>query len=809
MPESVTILQDLSLVLAFSGMFALLFHYLRLPLLLGYMVGGFLIGPHCFSSWVYGADSIEQLSELGVIFLMFYIGLEFDLLKLRKIFVPSAFWLTLQTIGMMILGNLIAPLLGWSGLNGIFLGSMLVMSSTMITVPLLKAKNALNTEYAQCAVGCLILEDILAVIFLVILSSIAKTGQFDITQVRQSAFIIGVFVVMVFCIGKLIAPFFVRAIFRSASKEVLAVAVIGFMMTICLLAHYFQLSVALGAFLAGSILAQTHLAEEIDKITEPLRDVFNAVFFTTIGLMIDLKAILHLWPWIVLLATLTFVGQTSIGTISLFLVGKKPEVAFKAAFSKAQIGEFSFVIATLGNSLGVLHKDFISVTVGVALGTILLCSLLEKKMNSIYTFFSSKTPRFLSECCTAYTNLIAEIKDNASKNGFLRLIFKQLLATILWIFLLSGTLYLVSKLAIITRSGEFGKMISRGLIAMQELLCKLSPSCAHQIASQNNVFEMSTNLLQLIIWSCAFLLCIPFLAGVVKNVYHIFVALINDTLGRRMQSALAKNKVLDVIHAMLVVAAIFLFSGIFLGIAARYLPGGVPIALFGTIAIILGVMSWKNLSLLNNRIELAFIKSFNDKIETSDQINRRSILARAAKDTPWSIILHEVVLKPNHDIIGKQLSDIQLRERTGTNIIAITRGGVSTYRITPDTQFFPNDSIILLGTQQQINNAKQILLAENTVADAPRHKNAQFDMLSFCIGNDQNFTGHLLSDLHLRQKFGINVIGIQRDNEQMTEIKPNIELRNNDILLLAGTKYAIADFQSAFVAKGNNNSTTD
>jgi CPA2 family monovalent cation:H+ antiporter-2 len=554
--------------------------------------------------------------------------------------------------------------------------------------------------------------------------------------------------------------------------------------------------VALGAFLAGSILSQTNVAEQVDKITEPLRDVFNAVFFTTIGMMIDLKAIINFWPWIIALSVLTFAGQTCIGTAALFLVGKMAETAFKAAFSKAQIGEFSFVIAVLGNSLGVLHSGFMSVTVGVALGTILICAILSSRADGIFSFFSSRCPRFLVEFGKTYHNLLNGIKDHISKNEFIRLTIKRLLLAMLWFFLLSGTLFTVSWIAALTKSGEFGDGLSSILRFLSKIFSAIGGAYTEKMPDEK-VFEISSNVLQLCIWAVAFLICIPFLVGIVKSVQAIFTDLIRNSFSLRAQNELLNNRAFAVMKAVFAIAALFLFSGIFLGIASRYLPGGVPVILFGTIALILGISLWRQLSKLNNRLELAFIESFNDKIETQEQINRKSILARAAEKNPWPVEIHEISIKGNHEIVGKKLSDVRLRELTGTTMLAVTRGGLSTYSLGPDMQFFPGDHLILIGTQSQIAAAKAILLKE-IEGVAPKRENAQFDIMNFCVGADKNFIGKILSALNLRQKYGLNVVGIQRGGDKITDVKPDLELRENDILLLAGTRFAIGMFRQKF-----------
>jgi K+/H+ antiporter YhaU regulatory subunit KhtT len=255
----------------------------------------------------------------------------------------------------------------------------------------------------------------------------------------------------------------------------------------------------------------------------------------------------------------------------------------------------------------------------------------------------------------------------------------------------------------------------------------------------------------------------------------------------------------SVMKAIAIISALFLFSGIFLGFAAKYLPLGVPVILFGAIAFILATFLWKQLSRLNNRLEIAFIESFNDRIETQEQISSKSVLARVAAKNPWPIGIHELFLRANHEVVGKKLSELKLRESTGATVIAVTRGGLSTYNLSPDLQFFPGDHIILIGTQTQIVMAKAILLKETEDPHQLRD-NSQFGIVNFCIGNDVAFIGHALGTLDLRKRYGLNVVGVQRSDEKIIDLNPAFELRGNDILLLAGTRSAIGTFKEAFPA---------
>jgi hypothetical protein len=340
---------------------------------------------------------------------------------------------------------------------------------------------------------------------------------------------------------------------------------------------------------------------------------------------------------------------------------KKSETAFKGAFSKAQIGEFIFVIAAPGNSLSVFHKDFLSITVGIALGTIRICSILSNQTDNIFSFFYSRCPNFLKEFGKTCHNLLGEIKDNMSKDTFIKLAIRQLLLSLLWFFLLSGTLFSVSWLATLTRRADFGNILATMLEIFSKVFCSISKLYTGNLPEEK-IREASLNIFQVFIWAVAFLICTPFLVRMIRNIQSIFLNLIKHSLNKRTQNELLNNRGFDVMKAISTIAALFFFGGIFRGIASRYLPYGVPVVLFGTITIILAISLWKQLCKLSNRLELAFIKSFNDKIESQEQINRKTILARAVTNNPWPREIHQITQISHNDrgLKGTRSKFIQL-----------------------------------------------------------------------------------------------------------------------------------------------------
>ncbi len=755
----ISLLKDLAIILFSCGVFAIICHYLKLPLLLGYIIAGYIVGPNFhLAPTVNDATTINHLSELGVIFLMFFIGLEFDLFKLKKIFLPSIVALILQTTGMIFIGTMIAPLFHWSGLSGLFLGALLSMGSTMVTIPILKEHNALQSEFGQCAVGRLIMEDMLAILLLVILSGIAVTGHFAWDTAWHVTFFLGIFVVMVFCIGKAVAPFFINAIFKSESSEILLVSVIGSMMGVCVLAEHFKLSVALGAFLTGAILAKTRIAENIEHLTEPLRTIFGAVFFASIGIMTDIGNVLHHWQLVLALSIITVLGQTFFGSTGLFLSGKSAEVSFRAAFCQAQIGEFSFVIASLGTSLGVVSKNFVSMTSGIAVGTILLSSILNKRADKIFQWTSIHCPSFIKELGTFYHNLLRIANNHISKSELIHLITKPLLKMILWFFLLSGTLFSVAYLAAITREGKI-----------------------------NYFFHL--NIMQAIIWTVAFILCLPFLVGLIKNLNDILFGILGKLTAEDIHNKRVQIRMFSILRYITSLIFLFFFSGIFLSIASRYLPRGLSIAYFGIAIILIGIFLWRKLIKVNADLERAFIESFNDKIESKEQKRRNQILKNFATKQQQRILTEEVMLRSNYSVIGLKISETTLRPRSGAIIIAISRNGFTEYNPPANTMLFPGDHIILFGNETQIEKAKAILEVESS--NASQQIQSDFQLAQVCIGNHIDFANKTLNQIQFRSKYDLNVIGIQRGNEQITDIWADTALMSNDILWIIGNQTAI------------------
>jgi len=386
-------IHDLTIIVVCAAAVSYVFSRFNWPVILGYLLAGVLVGPNPFyDSPILNRETVENLSELGVMFLMFYIGLEFDLSKLKSLLGSALPAVLLQTIGMIFLGVMTAPVFGWSSVNGLFLGGVLAISSTMVTFSVMREQGALSQSYGQLALGILILEDIVAIILLVLLAGVGETSVFAWSDVGQSVFLVCVFVTVTYVLGKLLTPKLLSNLEKLASTEVVLLVIMALLMGLSFMADYFHFSIALGSFVAGAILANSILSHQIETFTEPFRHLFSAIFFVTVGMLIDPRILMEQWAPILLVAFLVIFGKVTTCYLGLGLSGQNLRSSFRAALSKAQIGEFSFIISKLGQSLGVTDPRFESLTVGVALVTILATPVLSARSDRLYDVLSNRVP---------------------------------------------------------------------------------------------------------------------------------------------------------------------------------------------------------------------------------------------------------------------------------------------------------------------------------------------------------------------------------------------------------------------------------
>ncbi len=388
-----SLIQDLAVVMIVAGLVAILFHRFKQPVVLGYILAGLIIGPHTPPfSLIHDEATIDTLSELGIVFLMFGLGLHFSLGKLKKVGSTAFIASSLEIIFMVLVGYLVGRFMGWNKMNSIFLGAMLSISSTTIIVKALNELGMAKEHFSELIFGILIVEDILAIAMLALLSSIAMTGNLNVVDVVMTVGKLGIFLTTVLVIGLLFVPRLLDYVASFKSNEMLLVAVLGLCFGVCMLAIKMDYSMALGAFLIGAIIAETKAIHLIETLIEPIRDLFSAIFFVSIGLLIEPRL---LWQYAFPILLITFVvvaGKVTSCAFGTFVAGHDTRKSFRVGMGMAQIGEFSFIIAALGLKLKVIEPFLYPIAVAVSSITTLLTPYLIKNSDAVVGWFDRVAP---------------------------------------------------------------------------------------------------------------------------------------------------------------------------------------------------------------------------------------------------------------------------------------------------------------------------------------------------------------------------------------------------------------------------------
>lgn len=738
---------DFSVVLVSAGIAAVIFQVLRLPVLFGYLLAGLLVGPHLLpNSPIHDTQAILHLSELGVIFLMFYIGLEFDVRKLQTVLGPALGAILLQTLAMVFIGTMAAPMLGLGKIDGLFLGGLLSISSSMVTIKLLRDRGLFKMPHAQLAVGILILEDILAIMLLVVLTGVAVTGHFEWDAVWQVTFLVGVFVVCVYFIGKLLVTPFTRLLAKIGNIEILSMAVLALALGVGLLAQQFHFSVALGAFLAGSILSQTTLAEEIEHTTEPLRNLFTAIFFVTVGMMIEPQLILNNWKAILIVSALVIIGKVATCWLGLSLAGQSPRSSFRAALAKCQIGEFSFVIASLGQSLNVTGPDLMALAVGVALVTIMMTPILSLKSGETFDCLASRMPSPLIHIGRFYANVFRLVKSRLSNSALIALLKRPLLLVLGYFLFFNGILLLAWLGA-----SRFG---------------------AEQVLAQAGV------------WGFAGLLCVMPLIAIVRNLDAMVMLITETVLSTHATQQFMKGRMRNLFNTVILCVVVFVLGGAYLSTAAAFIPSGAALTMFVLLVVVLAVLLWRHVVKLNSKLEFLFVESFNQQVKTASEAARETARSDITRKYPWPVNVADIELEEGTAACGMRIMDLNLRAETGATIIALVREHYTHFDPSPESPLFPGVHLVLVGTREEIDAARRKLTTRRP--QKLEHGSEVFKIESVLVGDESELAENTLAGANVRRRFGVNVLGIQRGEKRITNPRPEEMIHRGDVIMTVG-----------------------
>lgn len=572
-------IQDLAVIMLVAGVITVLFHRLRQPVVLGYILAGVIVGPHTPPfPLITDTATIGTLAELGVVFLLFSLGLEFNLRKLREVG-PTALVAAMAEIMLMTwIGYEIGRAFGWKTLDALFLGAMLAISSTTIIVKALDDLRLKQQRFAQLIFGILIVEDILAIGIIALLSSFALSGSMDGTEVASTLVRLVAFMAVTMVLGVLLVPRLLSYVARFNSDEMLLVTVLGLCFGVSLLVIWLEYSVALGAFMIGAIIAEARELKRIERLIAPLRDMFSAIFFVAIGLLIDPKVVVEYALPIALITLAVVAGKVLTCSLGTFVAGHDGRTSLQVGMGLAQIGEFSFIIATLGLSLKVTSDFLYPVVVAVSVITTLLTPYLIRASDPLAGWLGSRLPVWLRQSLGLYTEWLQSIQPSGQTAA---------LAAIVWRILRHVAVNMMLIAAIFFGMAYFDDHVT-GLLGTGTL---------------------SPRYQRAILWATALTLALPFLIATYRKLKALGMLLAELSVpesraGRhtpRVRAVLAE--VFPVLSLLLMFLLISALSSSLLPPVDLLLAAVAGVAL-------LGALLWRRMVVLHARLQVALRESF-------------------------------------------------------------------------------------------------------------------------------------------------------------------------------------------------------
>ena len=573
-------IRDLAVVMIVAGATTILFQRLRQPVLLGYILAGVLIGPHTPGMLVDDPRAIDDISNLGVVLLMFTLGLEFSLRKLREVGI-GVLVVAVGEVGLMLwIGYGLGGLFGWTGMDALFLGAIISLSSTMVATRTLTEGGQRRQPFAHLVVGLLVAEDVLAILMLTLLTAVAIGGSVQAEAAFTLIGHLGLFVVVGMILGLLLLPRLVDYVAGFDRDETLLVSVLGICFGASLLAAWMGFSVALGAFLAGAVVAESRSVGRVLHLVEPLRDMFAALFFVAIGLKIDPAMLLQYALPALLVAAVVIAGKTLVCSLGIFVVGHDARTALRSGLGMAQIGEFSFVIATLGLSLHVISPFIYPIAVAVSVLCMAASPYLTRSAGGLANGLSRVTPRSVKLLAGSYSGWLENLKP-VNENAAIAAIFRRLLWHIAINILLVVTLFTI------------GAYVN-----------------AHNW-SWFSIFGINRDLRHTLIWACALFLSLPMLIAIYRKAEALGMLLAEIGIRERFAGSYTqaiRNVLARIIPLVTLLALALLVSA--LG-SAILPPRGIALSLV-VLGVVLAVILWRSLVKMHARLQAA-LKETLDK----------------------------------------------------------------------------------------------------------------------------------------------------------------------------------------------------
>ena len=696
MHDATAFLQNLALVFCVAAVTTVVFHKLHQPVVFGYLLAGMIVGPHIPLPLVVDEPTVHTLSELGVILLMFSLGLEFSLRRVLQVAGTSGLAALAETSVMLGVGYLAGKLLGWSETESLFAGAMVAISSTTIIAKAF-AEHSVRGRVVGVVFGILIVEDLIAILLVAVLTAIAAGGQVSAKSLAVTSLELASFLIGLVGLGLLIVPRLMRAIVRAGRAETTLVASIGICFAAALLALAFGYSVALGAFIAGTLVAESGEATTIEHLIRPVRDLFVAIFFVAVGMMIDPRILVEQWPAVLVLTLVVIVGKVLAVTTGAFFTGNGLRPSVQAGMSLAQIGEFSFIIASVGTATGVIRPFLYPVAIAVSAVTTLATPWLIRAAGPTALYVDRKLPRSIQTFVALYGSWIERLRTSSSQTGG-RARIRRLIRLVALDAVLLG-------LVMIGTAVEIGRFT--------DLLTEWT--------------GLPNRPARVLILAGGVVLALPLLVGLIRSARRLGLV-----LAVRALPPVQPGKV-DLARAPRAALVTALQFGILLAVAAPLLAitqpflKGIPIfVMLLAAALLLAMVFWRSARDLQGHaragaqvIVSALAHQMSDG--TSPEALSRA-MATASQLLPGLGEPSPVVLDSSSHAVGRTLAELNVRGLTGATVLCISRSsGTESETLVPTgkERLEAGDILALAGSQEAIAAAREFLEPEAPTVPSP------------------------------------------------------------------------------------------
>lgn len=734
------LIQDLAFMLMTAALTSIVFRWLKQPLILGYLFAGFLVGPHfSLTPSITDTGNIQVWAEIGVIFLLFSLGLEFSFKKLFQVGKTAAITAVFEVFLMLTLGFLVGRAIGLNKVESLFLGSMLAISSTAVIVRTIDELKLKGRRFVSNVLGILIVEDLLAMLLLVMLSALAATQTIDESTLAFTTLRLGFFLVLWFVLGIYLVPQFLHRTRSYLGDETLLVVSIGLCLMMVYLATQSGFSPALGAFIMGSLLSETREGHRIEKLLVSVQHLFSAVFFVSVGMLINPHVILESWHWILLLSAVVIFGKSIFVSLGSLISGQSLRHSIQTGMSLAQVGEFSFIIATLGVSLKVINESLYPVIVAVSAVTTFVTPHWIRLSFGFSKFLEKKIPEKVKDRFDQYELTVR----NRLGEGPLLLVLKAY-----------GVKWMLNTVVLVALA-----------IGMK----------AFVLPQVRSLIEANRGTASVVVLFVTLAMSAPFFWAIVLGQPR-------KSFSEDQIESLRKLQIGILILRFTLAFVLFIF--IVSRFASLRTTSGVLLVFIAAITALFS----RYAEPLYRYFEERFLKNLTQK-ERDLEKNARPTLA------PWDAVLTEFQLSPYSELVGKTLIESALKEKYGVTLALIERGTRRILAPGRDVILFPEDKLYFIGTDEQLTALQPIV--EQKVSPDNYDETDTYGLEPLIIDDHSPFIGKSIRECGLREAVQGLIVGIERNGERILNPDSALAIKPRDLVWIVGNQSLVRNLQNS------------